>query len=434
MKPIRLMTLAPGHFHAALVQKRMHPVVHRRAFVYAPLDADLVAHLDRLAAFNARPDDPTGWEVDVRAGPNYLDRFLREQPGNTVVLSGRNRPKIDLMRLAVANNLHVLADKPWVVEAADLPKLEQLLHEAEAREVVVWDVMTERHEVTTRLQWVLVGDVEVFGEWQAGTPADPALVLESAHRLKKAVAGRPLRRPWWWFDPGISGEAMADVGTHLADLAMWLVLPDQPVDYRLDVAVLDADRWPLVLDEDQFRELTGLPDFPPELAPRVVAGQLYYAGNNTVTFALRGVHVRLTTLWEYESAGGGDTHRAVARGTKATVEVRQEPGGEPEVFVAAADPGDHPRLLEVLRRKWSDTPGAAPGSAVEDRGTEARLVIPRELRTGHEAHFAEVVEEFARYFHAPRSVPAWERANVLAKYFITTRAVELARQRRTGMV
>src|SRR3954453_7288217 len=90
MTPIRLMTIAPGHFHAALVQKRMLPGVHRRCHVYAPLDADLVAHLDRLAGFNTRPNDPTAWEVDVRTGADYLDRFQREQPGNTVVLSGRN--------------------------------------------------------------------------------------------------------------------------------------------------------------------------------------------------------------------------------------------------------------------------------------------------------------------------------------------------------
>ena len=89
MTPIRLMTLAPGHFHAALVQKHTLPGVHRRCHVYAPLDADLVAHLDRLAAFNTRAERPTAWDVDVRTGEDYLDRFQREQPGNTVVLSGR---------------------------------------------------------------------------------------------------------------------------------------------------------------------------------------------------------------------------------------------------------------------------------------------------------------------------------------------------------
>lgn len=81
---IRLVTLAPGHFHAALVQKRMPPGVARRCYVYGPLDAETVAHLDRLAAFNARTDDPTVWEVDARAGADWDMRFLRELPGNTV--------------------------------------------------------------------------------------------------------------------------------------------------------------------------------------------------------------------------------------------------------------------------------------------------------------------------------------------------------------
>src|SRR4051812_35534037 len=185
MKPIRLMTLAPGHFHAALVQKRAHPGVASRSYVYGPLDADTVAHVDRLAAFNARAAEPTAWELDLRAGANWLDRFLREQPGNTVVLSGRNRQKIDLMRAAVANGMHVFADKPWSIDAADLPKLEEVLRDAELREVLVWDVMTERHEVTNRVQLELVRDPDIFGKWQAGGPGQPALALESVHHLKK---------------------------------------------------------------------------------------------------------------------------------------------------------------------------------------------------------------------------------------------------------
>lgn len=427
--PIRLMTVAPGHFHAALVQKTMPTGVAGKCHVYAPLDADLVAHLDRLAAFNARPTDPTFWKVDVRAGSDYLDRFLREQPGNTVVLSGRNRPKIDVMLAAVVNNLHVLADKPWVIESADLPKLDRLVRDAELREVLVGDMMTERHEFATQLQRVLVRDPEVFGDWQAGTPDHPALTLESVHHLKKAVGGRPLTRPWWWFDPTISGEAMADVGTHLADLALWLVCPETAVDPARDVRLIDADRWPLVLDAGQVADLTGRPGLPPELAPRAVEGQLYYAGNDAVTFTLRGVHVRLETRWEYESTGG-DTHAAVARGMRATVRVGPGPGGNPDVFVEATDPADRPALVQVLRRKWADPATCFPGAAVEDGPTAARLVIPPDLRTTHEDHFRAVVEEFTEFFHNPRSQPAWERANAVAKYHITTRAVELARQRR----
>jgi predicted dehydrogenase len=433
MKPIRLMTLAPGHFHAALVQKRMIPGVAARSFVYGPLDPDTVAHLDRLAAFNARPDDPTAWEVDLRAGANWLDRFTQEQPGNTVVLSGRNRPKIDLMTLAVSHGLNVLADKPWVVEFADFPKLEAVFHDADLREVLVWDVMTERHEVTSQLQRFLVREPDVFGAWQAGTPQHPALSLESVHHLKKTVAGRPLIRPWWWFEAAVSGEAMADVGTHLADLALWLVSPDHAVDYQTEVHILDADGWPLVLSGEQFTAVTGLPAYPAELTRRVAAGQLYYAGNNAVTFALRGVHVRLSTRWDYEAPpGGGDTHLAVARGTKGTVEVRQPPGGPPDVYVTATDPDDHPELVRRLHRKWDELQRRFPGLGIADLGAEVRFVIPESLRTGHESHFAAVLEEFVRYFNTPRAVPPWERPNTLAKYYITTKAVEVAREKRTG--
>src|SRR5262245_37334407 len=66
MKPIRLMTLAPGHFHAALVQKRMHPAVAPRSYVYGPLDSDTASHFECIAAFNTRRDDPTAWELDLR--------------------------------------------------------------------------------------------------------------------------------------------------------------------------------------------------------------------------------------------------------------------------------------------------------------------------------------------------------------------------------
>jgi hypothetical protein len=434
VKPIRLITLAPGHFHAALVQKRMPPGVHRRSFIYGPLDRDTVAHVERIASFNARDVEPTEWELDLRAGPDWLERFQREQPGNTVVLSGRNRPKIDLMLAAAGCGLSILADKPWIVEHADFPKLEELFHEADLRDVLAWDVMTERHEVTNRLMRELVADPRLFGPWRAGTPAEPALVLESVHFLKKWVAGRPLSRPWWWFDPSISGEAMADVGTHLADLALWFVAPDQPVDHRADVRVLDADRWPLVLAEDEFRFVTLLPGYPEDLAHRIVEGQLYYAGNNSTVVALRGVHVKLTTRWEFESApGGGDTHNAIAHGMRSSVAIRQHPAHRPELFVTAADPADHADLAGALTAKCADLAARFPGVGFEDRDTELRLLIPDDLRAGHESHFAAVMDEYCRYFHAPRAVPSWERPALLAKYFMTTKAVELARQKRPGV-
>jgi predicted dehydrogenase len=433
MKPIRLMTLAPGHFHAALVQKRMPPGAAAKCHVYGPLDADTAAHIDRLAAFNCRPDDPTTWEVDLRAGDRWLERFLREQPGNSVVIAGRNRPKINLIQQAVSQGLAVIADKPWIIDFADFAKLEQLFRDADLREVLVWDMMTERHEVTNRLQRELVRDPAIFGTWQTGSPEEPALELESVHYLKKDVAGRPLVRPWWWFDTTISGEAMADVGTHLADLAIWLIAPDRAIDFAADIAMLEAVSWPLLISGEQFREVTGLASFPAALATQLASGQLHYTGNGRALFKLGDIHVRLSTLWEFEaSAGAGDTHVATARGTLANVSIRQSRGGDPELFVYAIDPKEHPNLVRQLLLKRDDLDREFRGVTIVDRGSEVHLQLPAELRLGHEGHFAAVMEEFGRYFQTPRAVPAWERPNCLAKYFITTKAVELARAKREG--
>jgi hypothetical protein len=68
-----------------------------------------------------------------------------------------------------------------------------------------------------------------------------------------------------------------------------------------------------------------------------------------------------------------------------------------------------------------------PGVAARDLGDRVRVEVPDHLRVGHEAHFAAMVGEFARHFRNPRQVPACEGVNLLTKYFLTTRAIEIAR-------
>src|SRR5712671_3811464 len=77
MSEVSLITLDPGHFHAALVQKAMYPGVAPRVHVYAPLGADLIAHLNRIAGFNTRKEKPTAWELEIHAGPESRERMLR---------------------------------------------------------------------------------------------------------------------------------------------------------------------------------------------------------------------------------------------------------------------------------------------------------------------------------------------------------------------
>ena len=66
--------------------------------------------------------------------------------------------------------------------------------------------------------------------------------------------------------------------------------------------------------------------------------------------------------------------------------------------------------------------------ATEERGSRIRVTFPQKYRVGHEAHFAQVTERFLEYMKNPKSMPAWEKANMLAKYYVTTKGVELSKK------
>jgi hypothetical protein len=110
--------------------------------------------------------------------------------------------------------------------------------------------------------------------------------------------------------------------------------------------------------------------------------------------------------------------------------VRFSPEGFPELFAAAIEPSKHKALIGLLVRKVQDLHSDFPGLEVVDLGSEIKVAIPANLRTTHESHFIAVLEEFARYFNTPRAVPPWEQANALARYYITTKGVDLARKNR----
>ncbi|PYV18719.1 MAG: oxidoreductase, partial [Acidobacteria bacterium] len=71
---------------------------------------------------------------------------------------------------------------------------------------------------------------------------------------------------------------------------------------------------------------------------------------------------------------------------------------------------------------------AYPGAGVEDRGKELLVTIPDKYRVGHEAHFAQVTEKYLRFLKDRKALPAWEKPNMAAKYYTTTRGLELSRQ------
>jgi predicted dehydrogenase len=424
---VRFVIVEPGHFHAALILKDTYPQVSPRVSVYTQLTPDLGEFLSRVTLFNTRRDDPTKWELEIHTGDGFFDRMLRERAGNAVVFAGRNREKIGRIVQSLDAGYNVLADKPWIIHSADLPKLASALDTAERKSLVAYDIMTERYEITSILQRELVNAPEVFGDLEHGSAAAPAIRARSVHYLMKTVAGVPLRRPSWFLNIDETGEGMADVGTHVVDLVQWSAFPTQALDYRTDIAMLTARRWPTVLTKAQFAQVTGEPDFPPHLAPWVKDGRLEYFSNHAVAYTVRGVHTALDLRWGWEAApGAGDEYEAVFRGTKSRAEIRQK--AAPELYIVPNSAALADAVFAALRSKIDALQAAWPGIAVEVRGGEAHIAIPEKYRVGHEAHFAQVARAFLQYMQAPKSLPAWEKSNMLVKYAITTRGVELSRQ------
>ena len=177
MADVRFMTLDPGHFHAGLVQKEMYPGVAPQVDVYAPLGGDLLGHLARINAFNSRSDHPTSWRLEVHTGPDFFERMLAEHPGNVVIISGRNRGKVERIGRSVAAGLNVLADKPWILRSADLPALERALAEADAEA----DRRLRHHDRALR-----------------GDERDPARARERQGDFGRVPPGNPTIRPSTW--------------------------------------------------------------------------------------------------------------------------------------------------------------------------------------------------------------------------------------------
>ncbi len=430
VKEIRFVTLAPGHFHAALVQKEMYPGVSPKVHVYAPLGPDLVDHLGRVSRFNVRAENPTAWQLEVHTGPDFLERLLHERAGNAVVISGRNRGKIDAIQSSLDAGLNALVDKPWILESPDLPKLEHALDTAEKQGLVSLDIMTERFEVTSELQRELVNDPATFGTLLPGSEAEPAVYMESVHHLMKTVAGAPNIRPTWFFDTEQQGEGLNDIGTHLVDLVQWTLFPEQTLDYKKDVKLMRAQRWPTTIPRADFRRVTR-EDFPPGVASHVKDDALEYFCNTLVSYSLRGTHVTLNVIWDWEAPpGAGDSHFAYYGGSRAKVEVRQGAAEKhrPELYVVPNAAKDKLLVLAAVQKRIAALQQRYPGTGVVDLGAELRIAIPDRLRVGHEEHFAQVTQRFLRYVRDRRTLPAWERPNMLAKYAVTTEGTSLARR------
>ncbi|MHC4351147.1 MAG: putative oxidoreductase C-terminal domain-containing protein [Planctomycetota bacterium] len=428
---VNLVTLDPGHYHASLVQKSMYEQVDPLVYVYAPDGPDVANYLKQIERFNEREEDPTNWQEQVYTGDDFLEKMLAEKRGDIVVLSGNNRRKAEYIKASIDAGLNVFCDKPMCIDAEGFRLLEQAFATADENGLLLYDIMTERFNTTCILQKLLVLNEDLFGEIEAGSPENPAVVKESVHHFFKYVAGAPLKRPAWYFDTTQQGEGLVDVTTHLIDLMMWTCFPDQAIDYHKDVVINNAGRWPTALTREQYQKVTGVPDFPDYLKDDLNgAGTLPCYANGETTFTMKGICMKLSVTWDFQAPeGGADTHKALLRGSKANVIIRQgrEQGYRPEVYVEPAPGVDGVKVAESLKRAVAKLQKEFPGLKAESAGEGWHVVIPDKCRVGHEAHFRNVMDAYLEYLAEGR-LPDWEVPNMLAKYYITTRSLELARR------
>jgi len=68
-----------------------------------------------------------------------------------------------------------------------------------------------------------------------------------------------------------------------------------------------------------------------------------------------------------------------------------------------------------------------PGVDVQKSGNTWTVIVPDKYHNGHEAHFGQVTEKYLEYLQN-RNMPAWEVPNMITKYYVTTKALELAKQ------
>lgn len=417
-----LLTLDPGHFHAALVQKTQYPQVSRDVYVYAPAGDDLESHLSKIEAYNQRAENPTDWNEIVYRGEDYLEKMLAEKKGNVMVTAGNNAKKTEYIKRTLDAGINVLADKPMAIDADNFELLKECFAAAERNGVLLYDIMTERFEISSILQRELSRIPAIYGEQEKGSPEQPAITKESVHHFYKNVSGNALVRPAWFYDVRQQGEGIADVMVHLVDLVQWECFPEEVLDYQKDIEINSARHWCTPVTLEQFKTSTGRDAFPDFLLKDVKDGVLEVYANGEINYALKGVQAKVAVTWAFEAPpGGGDTHYSTMRGTKSNLVIRQgaDQGFKPELYIEPQE------ALEGLDEAFASIAGKYPGVSLEPFGNGWHVVIPESYRVGHEAHFGQVTEHFLQYLSEGR-LPEWEVPNMIAKYYTTTQAWKLA--------
>jgi hypothetical protein len=188
--------------------------------------------------------------------------------------------------------------------------------------------------------------------------------------------------------------------------------------------MLSAREWPTHVTPAQFFKSTKLEQYPDYLQKYVKNNVLNVLSNGEMNYTIKNVHARVSIKWDFEAPEGtGDTHFSQMRGTKANLVIMQgkEQEFKPVLYIDPLNSSEKSIQDGIARLQKS-----YPGVSIKRSGSLWEVVIPEKFKVGHEDHFAEVVKKYLQYLKAGQ-LPEWEIPNMLAKYYTTTKAVEMAK-------
>lgn len=419
---VKIILLNPTHSHAAIVQNEQLSQMDSNVYVYAPEKNELQEYFQQINSFNSRKNNPTRWNEVNYFGKDYLEKMVQEKRGNVVVLSGNNRIKIDYIEQSVNAGLNVFSDKPMVINKAGFEHLKNAYATAKQKGILMFDMMTERYSLINKIQKSLMQDTLLFGKIQQGTPEHPAIMESSVHHYYRGGKGN---RPSWFFDVLQQGEGIADVTTHLIDLTMWKSLPNEIVDYTKDVKVISAKHWPVNLTRKEFSTATSLPEIPESLKSYMKDSVLEVFADGSINYRIKGVNAGVKVEWcAATPKDGSDLKNAYAEGTKATLKIFQEYGQKlPKLYVQKGEKVSEKDFQVNLEKAVANLSAAYPGITLSKDSENIEIILPADLELKHDPTF----KVFLNYL-INRDMPQWEVPNTLAKYYITTTALEIAQK------
>lgn len=115
------------------------------------------------------------------------------------------------------------------------------------------------------------------------------------------------------------------------------------------------------------------------------------------------------------------------RGTKASVIIKQgkEQNFKPVLYIEPAAGTDMKAFESAIMDDLKKINDKYPGVELKKNSTGWEVIIPDKFKVGHEDHFAQVAKAYFQYLR-DGEVLHWNFSNMLAQYYTTTKAREVA--------